>query len=547
MPINIKFPSGSIGVDTSDATATAQDILEGETAYSSNRQKITGTIPSKAAATYTPTTTDQTISGLQYLSGPQIIKGDNNLIPANIANGINIFGVVGTVESGVDTSDATAAANDILLNQTAYIADGSKAVGTIPLKAAQSYTPTTSVQTISSGQYLSGVQTIAGDVNLVAGNIKNGLSIFGVAGNYTGLDTSDATATAAEILLGKTAYVNDTKITGTIQNLPSEYQVIAPSAETVVIYPGYYIDQGMVIAGEPNLISGNIKAGKTIFGVSGDNNVIDTTEAVEPASSTDIQLNHVAFVNGTKITGTMVSKSAQTYTPSTTNQTIASQQYLIGAQTILGDANLIASNIKQGTTIFGVEGTYLGGSGGLVKNWCFKGGSSKALETYGSSIFFKTISSSNGPSITEPTSLSSMVAQYSDICDSNTNYNLKIGNVPFGWGSTVKIVFTTPIYVTPETIFLNTVATRESATLLSRLVQASGTGTTLATNIFTNSKISGNYVDISGYLPNTENNFVTTVLYNTGQIPTGTYYIYLEITANNFVPRFNELFQYVIA
>lgn len=50
-------------------------------------------------------------------------------------------------------------------------------------KAAATYTPTTTDQTIAAGQYLSGAQTIEGDANLVAGNIKHGVSIFGVSGN----------------------------------------------------------------------------------------------------------------------------------------------------------------------------------------------------------------------------------------------------------------------------------------------------------------------------------------------------------------------------
>lgn len=57
-------------------------------------------------------------------------------------------------------------------------------------------------------------------------------------------------------------------------------------------------------------------------------------------------------------------KSAQTYTPTTTNQTISANQYLTGAQTILGDADLVAGNIKKDVTIFGVVGTYEGGGGG---------------------------------------------------------------------------------------------------------------------------------------------------------------------------------------
>ena len=55
-----------------------------------------------------------------------------------------------------------------------------------PTKGAQTYTPTTTNQTISSGRWLTGAQTIKGDANLVASNIKSGVSIFGVSGNYSG-------------------------------------------------------------------------------------------------------------------------------------------------------------------------------------------------------------------------------------------------------------------------------------------------------------------------------------------------------------------------
>ena len=57
----------------------------------------------------------------------------------------------------------------------------------------------------------------------------------------------------------------------------------------------------------------------------------------------------------------MSTKSATTYTPSTSNQTISSGYYLTGTQTIKGDSNLVASNIKSGVSIFGVNGSYSGG------------------------------------------------------------------------------------------------------------------------------------------------------------------------------------------
>lgn len=53
-------------------------------------------------------------------------------------------------------------------------------------KSAATYTPGTSDQSIASGQYLNGTQTIKGDSNLTAGNIRNGVKIFNVTGNYAG-------------------------------------------------------------------------------------------------------------------------------------------------------------------------------------------------------------------------------------------------------------------------------------------------------------------------------------------------------------------------
>lgn len=55
---------------------------------------------------------------------------------------------------------------------------------------ATTYTPTTADQTIASGKYLTGVQTIKGDENLVGANIVYGSSIFGVAGEVVPLQVS---------------------------------------------------------------------------------------------------------------------------------------------------------------------------------------------------------------------------------------------------------------------------------------------------------------------------------------------------------------------
>ena len=101
-------------------------------------------------------------------------------------------------------------------------------------KSAATYTPGTSDQSIASGQYLNGTQTIKGDSNLTAGNIKSGVKIFNVTGSYAGnsssggTDTSDATATAKDIARGKTAYVQGKKITGDL------YEVAKGETKTFV-------------------------------------------------------------------------------------------------------------------------------------------------------------------------------------------------------------------------------------------------------------------------------------------------------------------------
>lgn len=85
------------GTDTSVVTAGAADVLQGKVIVNADGEPISGTIPSKAAQTYTPTTANQTISAKQYLSGVQTIKGDANLKAENIISGKSIFGVNGNV------------------------------------------------------------------------------------------------------------------------------------------------------------------------------------------------------------------------------------------------------------------------------------------------------------------------------------------------------------------------------------------------------------------------------------------------------------------
>ena len=57
------------------------------------------------------------------------------------------------------------------------------------------------------------------------------------------------------------------------------------------------------------------------------------------------------------LTASVTTKAAATITPGTSNQEIAAGTYLTGKQTIVGDADLVASNIVYGKNIFGVDGS----------------------------------------------------------------------------------------------------------------------------------------------------------------------------------------------
>lgn len=109
-------------------------------------------------------------------------------------------------------------------------------------KSAATYTPGTSDQTIGANQYLSGAQTIKGDSNLVAGNIRSGVSIFGVTG---------------------------TVVAASSPNLQTKTVTPGTSSQTVRPDSGYDGLSQVTVSGDYNLVSGNIISGKTIFGVPG--------------------------------------------------------------------------------------------------------------------------------------------------------------------------------------------------------------------------------------------------------------------------------------
>lgn len=70
---------------------------------------LNANVTTKAAATITPGTTDQTIASGTYLTGAQIIEGDSNLKSSNIVSGVSIFSIAGSAVVPIISQDQTGA------------------------------------------------------------------------------------------------------------------------------------------------------------------------------------------------------------------------------------------------------------------------------------------------------------------------------------------------------------------------------------------------------------------------------------------------------
>lgn len=105
-----------------------------------------------------------------------------------------------------------------------YLSTNTSALNTydLPTQAAKTITPSTSSQTaVAAGKYTTGAVTVAGDSNLVADNIKSGVSIFGVAGNYSGSSSGPTLTTNTFIETTLNGCVT-LRINGTVSHLNTQ-------------------------------------------------------------------------------------------------------------------------------------------------------------------------------------------------------------------------------------------------------------------------------------------------------------------------------------
>lgn len=240
------------------------------------------------------------------------------IIPENIRAGISIFDVEGSFET-LDTSDATATPQDICMNKTAYV-NGEKITGTLLEPSMSSISTDNIIDTgsrvdiegkmptdylfrkNSSITYNIKYPSLANAIGLTSEKIMKGNTVIGVSGNAT----SDANATAADIMKDKTAYVNGVKVVGTYEEAGSESElnakIIINSSEskTFTVLSSLKEIENLDLTGITSMTSAfsGLKSLEKIKSISNTSNVINMTNMFSSCSS----LKTVPLFDTSKVT-----------------------------------------------------------------------------------------------------------------------------------------------------------------------------------------------------------------------------------------------------
>ena len=186
-------------------------------------------------------------------------KKQQNVTPDAGYYGLSDVTVAPIPDAYQDVSSTTAAAGDVLTGKVYVLADGTVTTGTMPNNGTVSKTldATTITYTIPKG-YHSGTGTVtitletktvtptksAQDITPTSGKVLSKVTVNPIPDNY--IDTTDADATAENILVDKTAYVGGAKVTGTMANNGDTSGTIDGLTTTSAIIPAGYTSGGTV-------------------------------------------------------------------------------------------------------------------------------------------------------------------------------------------------------------------------------------------------------------------------------------------------------------
>ena len=287
----------------------------------------------------------------------------------------------GEFEYIVNTKDGDATEDDILLNKIAY-AHGEKIIGKIVSLPEHTYTAGVDDIVIPEGHYLSGNIIIKGDVNLIPENIKGGVTIFDVTGENE--------HTINEVLYDEQPYIiipEGWHNEGRVEILFDEdINVLPTTVPQTIEASDKHVLRRVIVEGDDDLISNNIRQNTVIFGVEGNINVAHTGDGT--ATAGEIRWGKIAYVQGERIVGAMASyttgdiildeeysthrleegyhtagtvsiQTQEKYAHPTIHEQIIEpdDNHVLSRVFVAGDEDLRPENIKKGVNIFDVVGT----------------------------------------------------------------------------------------------------------------------------------------------------------------------------------------------
>lgn len=149
------------------------------------------------------------------------------------------------------------------------------AIATGATLQSKTVTPKAAQQTVSPDSGYDGLSSVVvkGDSDLVAGNIKSGVEIFGVTGSYApasvSLQSKSVTpSTSAQTVTPDSGYDGLSRVN--VEAISTQTKSVTPGASAQNVTPdsGKYLTK-VTVAGDADLIASNIKSGVEIFGVTG--------------------------------------------------------------------------------------------------------------------------------------------------------------------------------------------------------------------------------------------------------------------------------------